>query len=171
MPPLYPGLAETARGEGDLTSEKMCDNQAMLGLRPRRLSRRPRRDRQSGGAAVEFAIVLPLFCTLIFGMIDYGWYFYQRFSVVAAVRDGVRVGVTYVNANAYTQAKAQALADLGASNVPTSSLTWGPTTPISGSVPNQTLTLSVSLPYKALVGFVPTPGTLTAQMTMLLELQ
>jgi Flp pilus assembly protein TadG len=143
----------------------------MMGLGRRRVPRRLRRDREAGGAAVEFAIVLPLFCALIFGMIDYGWYFYQRFSVVAAVRDGVRVGVTYINANAYAEAKAQVLADFGASNVPTGSLTWGPGTPISGSVPNQTLTLSVRLPFTPLVGFVPTPSTLSSSMTMLLELQ
>ena len=53
---------------------------------PRRGGTRPRRDPQNGGAVVEFAIVLPIFLSLMFGAIDYGWYFYQKYTLAAAVQ-------------------------------------------------------------------------------------
>lgn len=44
------------------------------------------RRRQDGAAAVEFALILVLFVTLLFGMIQYGFYFYasQTGSSVAS---------------------------------------------------------------------------------------
>jgi Flp pilus assembly protein TadG len=145
----------------------------MLVIGRGRTRRRPRRDRQGGGAAVEFAIVMPIFCAILFGMIDFGWYYYQRFSLTAAIRDGVRYGVTMTTAAdlPWTTAKARAIADLAGGSVPTGGITWGPTVHTSGSVPTQTMTLTASMPFTPLVGFVPMPATLSSSMTMLLELQ
>jgi len=56
--------------------------------------RQRRRQRQRGTTVVEFALVFPLFMTVLFGVIEYGWIFYQRFNIANAVRDGVRQGVT-----------------------------------------------------------------------------
>ena len=51
--------------------------------------RRPRRD-QRGAAAVEFALVLLPMLYLIFGSIQYGWYFYAMQSGSSAVGDAAR---------------------------------------------------------------------------------
>ena len=51
----------------------------------------------AGAAAVEFALVLVLFLTLVFGVIQYGYYFLQANSAETAAREGARaaaVGVT-----------------------------------------------------------------------------
>jgi Flp pilus assembly protein TadG len=59
------------------------------------MRRRDRHDR--GAAAVEFALVLVPLVTLIFGVIQYGYYFYQSHSAAASAREGARlaaVGVT-----------------------------------------------------------------------------
>lgn len=45
-----------------------------------------------GAAAVEFAIVLPLFLTLVLGTIDFGYFFYVSEVVTNAAREGARAG-------------------------------------------------------------------------------
>ena len=52
-----------------------------------------------GGAAVEFAIVLPIFILLMSAILDYGYYFYIQNYLTNAVRNGVRMGVTKRGAN------------------------------------------------------------------------
>ena len=46
--------------------------------------------RQGGGAAVEFALVLPILLTLLFGILEYGWYFTQQIVLINAVQQGAR---------------------------------------------------------------------------------
>jgi hypothetical protein len=43
------------------------------------------------------------------------------------------------------------------------------TTAQSGATPAEILTVTVTMTYAPLIGLVPTPGSLTAQMSMLLE--
>jgi hypothetical protein len=135
-----------------------------------------RRSACHGGAAVEFALILPLFLAVLFGIIDYGWYFYQRYALDAAIHDGIRYGVTFASASAWTSAKTQATTDLSATGSPINpaSLTWLPilpTSPVSGTVPYEVLTFGAQLAFKPLVGFVPLPTTVKCQMVMLLEKQ
>jgi Flp pilus assembly protein TadG len=54
-----------------------------------RLGRKGPRDR--GAVAVEFALVLPLFLLLIFGIVQYGWTFYQTQETAQAAREGARI--------------------------------------------------------------------------------
>jgi Flp pilus assembly protein TadG len=55
------------------------------------MSRRLRaRGRETGASAVELALLLPFLTALIFGMLQYGFYFYAKQSAVAAVREGAR---------------------------------------------------------------------------------
>jgi len=133
-----------------------------------------RRDHQSGGAAVEFAIVLPLFCAVLFGVVDYGWYFYQRTALHNAVRDGVRFGVTQANTgeNTWTKAKERADADLTASNVSKNGILWGPPpgSRITGTMPNQMVTLTCTINFTPLIGFVRVPPSMSSSVTMTLEL-
>lgn len=42
-------------------------------------------------AAVELAIITPVLLTMLFGIIEYGWLFTVRQSVVTAAREGARV--------------------------------------------------------------------------------
>ncbi len=49
-----------------------------------------RRRSESGAAAVEFALVLLLLVTILFGILQYGFYFWSRSSASAAVREGAR---------------------------------------------------------------------------------
>ena len=56
-------------------------------------NRRLRRDREDGAALVEFAMVLPLFIVLIFGIMEAGWFFAQNVEVRNAAREGARLAV------------------------------------------------------------------------------
>jgi len=49
---------------------------------------RPRNAR--GAAAVEFALIVPILLVLVFGMIQYGWYFFAMQSGTSATSDAVR---------------------------------------------------------------------------------
>ena len=122
--------------------------------------------------------MFPIFCAVLFGMIDYGWYFYERFSLAAAVRDGLRVGVTVspsaASPNDYsTLALARATADLTASGmtVPIGTFTLS-TSLTAASTPLKTLTMTGSHAFTPLVNFValPTAG-MTYSMTMIFEQQ
>jgi Flp pilus assembly protein TadG len=76
------------------------------------------RKRQSGAAAVEFALVLPVLLTLVLGAIDWGWYFFIEQTVTNCAREGARAGTllppppTSTTAQAASAAQAAGLAFL-----------------------------------------------------------
>lgn len=50
---------------------------------------------QKGVAAVEFALVVPLLMTLIFGMIEFSLLFYNKAMLTNACREGARQGIVF----------------------------------------------------------------------------
>lgn len=131
----------------------------------------PRR-RESGAAAVEFALIFPLLAAVLFGAMEYGWVLFQQFNLANAVRDGLRQGVTVAQtASPDPGATAVHVAqqDLAKLGVPLTSVAL--TATYAGSVPTRTMTLAADMTYRKLTGFVPTPAHLTYTMTMMLELQ
>ena len=52
---------------------------------------------QRGGAAVEFAIVLPLLALILFGTIDFALLFYNKQVITNASREGARAAVVAIN--------------------------------------------------------------------------
>ena len=48
---------------------------------------------QKGATAVEFAIVLSLLITLIFGIIEFGLFIFNRHVITNAAREGARYGI------------------------------------------------------------------------------
>jgi Flp pilus assembly protein TadG len=68
------------------------------------------RNRQSGAAAVEFALVLPLFLTLVLGAIDWGWFFFIDQVVTNCAREGARAGTVLAPPPTTTSANAVAVA-------------------------------------------------------------
>ena len=49
--------------------------------------------RERGAALVEFAVVVPLFLILVFGVIEAGWFFAQEVELRNAAREGARLAV------------------------------------------------------------------------------
>ncbi len=141
-----------------------------------------RRSPCRGGAAVEFALVLPIFLAMLFGMIDYGWYFYQRFTLAMAIRDGVRYGVTLPHCVLpacpgpatfpWSASRDRAKSDLALPGSPINplSVVWDPANHYS-LPPDVFLTLHGTMPFTPLVGFVRLPATISFQMSMLMEIK
>ncbi len=48
---------------------------------------------QNGGAAVEFALILPLLIVLLFGIVEFGLLLYNKQIITNASREGARAGV------------------------------------------------------------------------------
>lgn len=48
---------------------------------------------------VEFAILMPLFLLLVFGIVDFGHAFYMRHLITNACREGARYGVKFQTDN------------------------------------------------------------------------
>jgi TadE-like protein len=133
-----------------------------------------RRVASRGGAAVEFALVLPIFLAVLFAIVDYGWFFYQRFTLAAAIRDGVRHGASFpMKSDPYGTAKQRAIDDLSLSGSPINpnNVAWGPATTYTGSSPDEFMTLQGTMPFVPLVGFVKLPPSMSFQMSLMLEMQ
>ncbi len=57
------------------------------------MTRKPAPGRDSGAAALEFALVVPVLLILVFGIIDYGLYFSNTLGARSGVREAARQGV------------------------------------------------------------------------------
>jgi Flp pilus assembly protein TadG len=69
------------------------------------------RSRQSGAAAVEFALVFPLLLTLVMAAIDWGWFFFIDQVVTNCAREGARAGTLLPPRPTSTAAQAEAAAE------------------------------------------------------------
>lgn len=130
-------------------------------------------ERQSGIAAVEFGLLLPVFVLVLFGIVEFGMAFYRQQVLTGAVREGGRMGIvattprpssTQIEAavNAYLQG---AGFDLGPADV---------TVTGAGGVSGSALTVTATYPtsFSVLSNFVPNleaEKTLQASIVMQLE--
>ena len=140
--------------------------------RPRRRQPgRPRRLRhllQSGVAAVEFALVLPLLLALLFGMVEVSLLLYDQAVITNASREGARAGIV-LKTPKLTPAEIEqvalnyslnALVSLGAAAPPVVSVTQA-----ADPVFATPLTVTVSYTYKGF-GVIGLWTTLTAPIQL-----
>jgi Flp pilus assembly protein TadG len=117
---------------------------------------------RSGAAAVEFAIVLPIFLMILFGIIQFGSVLFLHNNMVNAAREAARR--MSVDAS-FSQAEAQTYAENYLSD-------WNLTfsvTATPAAVPNGDVSVQITVPAAdaALVNFpIAWPGNLVAQATM-----
>jgi len=50
------------------------------------------RNNRRGSQAVEFALIFPVFLTVVFGGLDYSWYVLQKYTAMDVVSAGCRAG-------------------------------------------------------------------------------
>ena len=137
-----------------------------LGLKLEKLCRSCRRKR-SGAAVVEFAVVVPVFFLLVFGMIEYGRLVMVQQVLTNAAREGARVGVL--------DGATQATVTSAVNNYLTSASINGATTAVSPNPPSSaayggSVTVTVSVGFNQ-VSWLPSPiylggQTLTATSVM-----
>jgi Flp pilus assembly protein TadG len=128
-----------------------------------RLCRRKRR----GAAAVEFAIVAPLFFLLIFGMIEFGRAVMVQQVLTNASREGARIAV--LDGTTGTEVHTAVDNYLQRANITGATVTVNPNPP-STAVYGAPVTVSVSIPFRQ-VSWLPSPiflggSTLTATTVM-----
>lgn len=127
-----------------------------------------------GAAAIEFALCFPIFVAILFGILEYGWIFYEQANVIAAVRSGARFGVTQdpdTQPSYLTDAEdtvRDSLAGLGIRASDLTDATIEATVSPSTSA-TDLLTVACTVPYTPVVGLIPTPTQITYSMTMLME--
>lgn len=52
---------------------------------------------QRGAAVVEFAVVLPVLAVILFGIIEFSVYFYEKAMITNASREGARAGIVFAD--------------------------------------------------------------------------
>jgi Flp pilus assembly protein TadG len=125
---------------------------------------RRRRD-ERGAAAVEFALIMIPFFVLVFGLIEYGWYFYvgQNTSGAAStVARKLEVGDCWGSGQAltFTQSQSSQVSDVAVNP------------PGSGSAPDPGTSFTVTLTANAhILDFLPVPngGTITRTVSAQVE--
>ena len=114
-----------------------------------RLFRRNRR----GAAAVEFAVIAPLFFLLVFGMIEYGRMVMVQQVITNASREGARRAVL----DGATEATVQTVVDeyLASGSIVGATVTVTPNPPTNAG-PGDPVTVTVSIPFNE-VSWLPSP--------------
>jgi Flp pilus assembly protein TadG len=124
------------------------------------------RKRRRGAAAVEFAIVLPVFVILVFGMIEYGRMVMVQQVITNASREGARRAVLDGATTSSVQSAVTTYLTNAAVNGGSAAVSPDPTAAASGDP----VTVTVTIPFSA-VSWLPSPmylggKTLSASTTM-----
>jgi len=129
-----------------------------------RSNRRNNKSRQ-GQTVVEVALLLPLFMTLLLGIMDFGRLYWTQSVVRGAAYEGVRVAILSEATN--TQVESTILSELSIGGV-----TDSPSVSVGNRQPQQPVDVTVSVPFSffAIDSLIPVLGSVnqisaTAVMT------
>ncbi|MGB0715672.1 MAG: TadE/TadG family type IV pilus assembly protein [Phycisphaerae bacterium] len=108
------------------------------------------RSRERGGAIVEFAVVLPLLLTVLFGIIEYGWVFSVRQTLQHAAREGCRLAVLQTSVEPYANVSNRVAEVMSAARI--AGYTLNMEHAIEGVSDTEVITVSVDYASISLVG-------------------
>lgn len=109
-----------------------------------RRTRRHGRRRTRGAAAVEFALVAPIFVLLVFGMIDVGRAVMVQDLMTSAARDGARKAI--LEGSTASEVVSQVTDYLAASSVPSATVTVTPN-PLNSAAIGDPVSVTVQVPF------------------------
>ena len=123
---------------------------------------------ERGAAAAEFALLLPVLLTLLFGIIEFGMIMYGREVVTNASREGARAGIVLVSpkptAGQITTAATNYLTGTGVNVADVTIAVAG-----EGGASPAMLTVTATYNYPWLIPYIPTllglPSPLPIPMT------
>jgi Flp pilus assembly protein TadG len=124
------------------------------------------RTERRGTTAIEFALILPTLLVLTFGIMDYGWFFMIHQQASQACREAARTGSHTALSE---DPAASAAADAGryvSQHFPLSNMQVSYDTSVIGG---DAVQISLSVQFQPLVGFVPTPTTVSCGAERYLE--
>jgi Flp pilus assembly protein TadG len=128
---------------------------------------------QNGGAAVEFAIIIPLLVLLFAGICDIGLLFYNQQVITNASREAARAGIARADDNAVSQIAntycQDRLVTFGSAESPTTSLSYDTGKPFQTD-----FSVTVIYNYHFLLSTILNLGitkTLTAESLMKMEME
>jgi len=116
---------------------------------------RPCRRNRQGAAAVEFAIVAPLFFLMVFGMIEFGRAIMVQQVLTNASREGARVGVLDSQTPTASQVTSTVNTYLQNAGITGATVVITPTEPTSATY-GQPVTVQVTIPFSS-VSWLPAP--------------
>ena len=111
------------------------------------------RKKRRGAAAVEFAVVAPLFLLLVFGMIEYGRMVMVQQVITNASREGARVGVLEGTSNQEVLDRVTGFLNSG--SITGANITVTPTNPETAAF-GDPVTVTVDIPFSQ-VSWLPSP--------------
>ena len=114
--------------------------------RRRRTGRGARSFRERATAIVEFAVVLPLLLSIVFGIIEYGWVFMIRQTLQTAAREGCRMAVLTTSVEPYTNVTDRIMQVMAPTGLAMPPLTIAMTHATPG---NRVETVTVTVPYSS----------------------
>lgn len=134
-------------------------------------------NKQHGGSAVEFAIILPLLLLFVFGVIEWGVYLFDDHIVTNASRAGARHGIVSASPRVPDSEIRSTILSYTASNLVTFGTPAPPDIPPIAicTVSGDQLAVTVNYTYNFLVlpsltaGLVPSSKTITATTVMRCE--
>ena len=133
-----------------------------------------KRKREDGAAAVEFALLVTIFVTLLFGIIDYGLYYNDSISTRNGVREAARQGVVSQFSTDSGCASGTSLERLKCQTKKNVSALHGTTTAkvyVQGGTwtKGAALVVCAKVTGSAVVGLVPTPSETHSRVEMSIE--
>lgn len=111
------------------------------------------RKKRRGAAAVEFAVVAPVFLLLVFGMIEYGRMVMVQQVITNASREGARVAVLDGSENPDVQSIVNQY--LSSGSITGATITVTPTNPEDANF-GEPVTVTVDIPFSQ-VSWLPSP--------------
>jgi Flp pilus assembly protein TadG len=127
------------------------------------------RHARSGSTAIEYALILPVLLTILFGAMEYSWCFIQYEAVVRAAEAGARAGAQVeltANPNPTTVAQTVAKQTLTASFPAIGNAATATSTLTSSST---IINVTVQTNYPAIIKYLPTPPILKSSASMPIE--
>ncbi|MCO1339135.1 hypothetical protein BJH93_09565 [Kocuria polaris] len=117
---------------------------------------------ETGASAIEFALIVPILLTLIFGVLEYAWFFNQQLSATQGARAAARAYVLQYNDPGFDLL---AVADAGSPTLDINTATAS----VAGCPPGTTVTVTIGGANNALIGLFPLPADIRARGAMQCE--